>query len=211
MSSRCVGHCCKDFTLPFSPIQVERWKKRLAKGAKPESVATYEETRNPYDFRLKKRGEYSFKYYDLERNDIPYILDMLIFLRTDTQDNATGDGYRGHLYRSRMYHYTCKHFDGKDCTAYEKRPSVCQRHGTNDQRCRYAKCAMRNNQEVHAGLGLRTVNKKKIDRARTGETMGLDESKANRAPETSNEVPLIPKRNGGGSFAEGCGASCGPT
>lgn len=45
-----------------------------------------------------------------------------------------------------QHHYTCRHFDGRDCTIYEQRPYMCREHpvdNTNHGKCTYQGCTFR--------------------------------------------------------------------
>ena len=60
-----------------------------------------------------------------------YVAHMLVFKRMDRQWMADGKKSEDPL-----YHYTCKHFDGKRCGAYADRPHMC-REFPSDRVCPY--------------------------------------------------------------------------
>ena len=45
------------------------------------------------------------------------------------------------------YFYTCKHFDGTNCTAYEKRPNMCRLYPYGNA-CKYEGCTMKETPDV---------------------------------------------------------------
>ena len=129
--SRCSGQCCKKFCLPFSPMQAEHFKRQLAIG---KDVVTFE-------------GEYGVARYGVDGQDIDTIVDMIQFIRMDYQSSQDGHARGQSAKRTRrkryerIYHYTCKHFDGKNCTIYEARPQMC-RDFPNGTTCTYRGCTL---------------------------------------------------------------------
>jgi len=66
--SRCTGHCCRDFTLPFSPMELSFMRKQISKGRT----------------RIIKEGGRPHKTivsYDVNNNKISQIANMVIFRR----------------------------------------------------------------------------------------------------------------------------------
>lgn len=121
--NRCTGHCCKDFTLPVSPLEL----KHLSQDAK-----------------IFKKG----KYLDIEQ-----IAEMVIFKGQYESaagrrgiKKIPGDKSRQGRY---VYHYTCKNFDAKNkiCMNYEKRPMMC-RDFPGGRTCPYKGCTMRDESEL---------------------------------------------------------------
>ena len=142
----CSGSCCEHFTFPF----------------------TLDEMANMYQAFLK--DGYAGKWFDRHGNqrnvpnemeEMPHIMDMLIYLGTlpyDDNGKLYNDGWGGEPvtreelkkrigtdYRYdieegilKVPHYTCKHFDkvNKICTDYENRPGFCRRYGPGcDRKC----------------------------------------------------------------------------
>ena len=130
--SRCTGGCCKNFILPFDPMMVENYKRRITAGQK-EII---------YD-----QGRYN-GYFGVISNNLSQVLDMIIYKRTDwynpqyargsKKDKQSRYGSMRNKY-NRNHVYTCKHFDGKNCTIYLERPNICRQHGNNNS-CTYRGC-----------------------------------------------------------------------
>lgn len=134
--SRCTGDCCRDFILPFGPLEVERYKKQIAAGRKS---IMYESL----DYYGGKRMKQSL--WDVAHNQLAQVLDMIIFKRSDWQNPQVRGKSEikkvGAFFRKGQpyHHYTCKHFDGQNCKIYESRPSICRNHGENNT-CQYRDC-----------------------------------------------------------------------
>lgn len=84
------------------------------------------------DFTLK----YSPEEFEAKKNDLQdglQIAGMIVYLgkyaETDMIDNDPSD----------QHHYTCRNFDGKDCTIYDTRPRMCRTYPNGDP-CRYRDC-----------------------------------------------------------------------
>ena len=128
MTSRCTGHCCLTFTLPFSPEQLqdayERWQRQ----------GTAE---------INKAG---LKSVDTKIwQDIWLIAPMVTYLGFFKKPpvkvvNPTDNELLGKPGKGGHY-YSCKHFDRKKkvCTIYEIRPSLCRRYPYG-RGCNYAGC-----------------------------------------------------------------------
>lgn len=123
--SRCMGHCCENFSLPFSPMSIENLKRRIQKGVKHV---------------LYDSGRYAGRYY-VKENQLSMIFDMVIFKQESHQpcQKTRGDSLLGEKSRHR-YHYTCKHYDrvNRVCTVYEDRPPMCRSYGEGS--CNYPGC-----------------------------------------------------------------------
>lgn len=110
---RCTGHCCKNFTLPFSPMEMNFWHKVALRG------------------RRKRWGEDTFK-----------VPPMLNFLYADKLVvNASKTPYQNKSEVAR-YHYSCKNYDDVtgNCKIYETRPSMCSSFNDRGQNCTYRDC-----------------------------------------------------------------------
>jgi Fe-S-cluster containining protein len=118
-AKRCTGHCCEDFSLPVSPMQLQHEGKRA---------------------RLFGKSRFS-------RDEIIKISEMVVFLYEDyTDSNRKGRSKPKNVTLNkascgRVYHYTCKHFDPKtrNCTNYENRPDMCRGYPYGSQ-CTYRGC-----------------------------------------------------------------------
>lgn len=119
--SRCTGHCCKRFYLPLSPADLE-----LACEAQRQKDAgdTVELWR---DFKGDQHGVVGMD------GEIVQIAGMVELVDT-IQKSAITD--------SREHFYTCKNFDGQNCTIYESRPPMCRNYpGYNGEgHCNYPGC-----------------------------------------------------------------------
>lgn len=124
-TSRCTGHCCKDFSLPFSPMELK------------------------HQAELAKRGKGRFF-----PEEILKVADMVVFLFQNWSNSQDGRGLkkgRGSKspFNGPQYHYTCRHFDRAtgNCMNYENRPLMCQNFPYGRD-CRYRGCTRRCEQEV---------------------------------------------------------------
>lgn len=128
--SRCTGHCCEDFTLPVSPMQMAWWKKLIGLGKPPYYMRTVKYRR----WAEGSNGGYKTHYWVEE---IQKIADMVIFIRSDKTCKNNPGKKADHV----LYHYTCKYFDPKtrNCTNYENRPAMCSTFPTSDV-CKYRGC-----------------------------------------------------------------------
>lgn len=94
---RCSGHCCRDFTLPFSPEEV-RMKSLRAQLAPTDSPVGW-------------------------KRDIAMIADMLIFLRVDKNEHHMRAPWRELLYHYTCKNFDPA---TNNCTAYDTRPAMCR-------------------------------------------------------------------------------------
>lgn len=124
-TDRCTGHCCRDFSLRFSPEELMAAYRRWQSGGRGERLT----------MSGAPRG--------VELAEIHLIAPMVVHLghteRTPrlvnpTDDELIGKPVRGHRYR-------CKHWDPKtgDCTIYEIRPLMCRDY-PGRRECSYAAC-----------------------------------------------------------------------
>lgn len=120
---RCSGHCCRDFTLPYSPENLQKF---------------YEEERSKYSKYLKmitnsdKKFEEGLKYFRTNQYLVP---TMVVFLGTLAVD------YNGELMPHDLHHYTCKNLNVEtgDCMDYKHRPEMC-RNFPDRGSCPYKEC-----------------------------------------------------------------------
>lgn len=121
---RCTGHCCRCFTLTHTP----EWIRN--------EIARLRDSRRVVDV--------------FWREDAQKVLDMIVPLGKLTIEERESIVETNHEFQSPEPRecYTCKHFDGTNCTNYENRPDLCRRY-PNGGRCEYAgctaKCAARSN------------------------------------------------------------------
>lgn len=75
------------------------------------------------------------------REDAQKVLDMIIPLGKLTIEEREAIVETNHEFQNPdpQECYTCKHFDGENCTNYENRPDLCRRY-PNSGRCEYAGC-----------------------------------------------------------------------
>lgn len=163
--SRCTGHCCTDFLLPYSPIQIAFWKKWIAKGKRTTNV----------------RGKWNnITKHCKDANNLKQVFDMVRFIRTDfTPPDKEARGLKKNKYKAplnvlsaRFYHYSCKNFDKetKKCTIYEDRPNMCRTHAAYGG-CSYRDCTLRMKPQLVDGNDFdfykknRSVEKIKDERA----------------------------------------------
>jgi Fe-S-cluster containining protein len=118
--ARCTGHCCKDFTLPLSPLELNHQAARA---------------------RLRKSR--------WNPEEILKVADMVIFLRTDNVAPQRPRGQRKvrgtkDQYKTATHHYTCRHHDTAtgNCMNYENRPAMCSGYPYG-RVCQYKACTRR--------------------------------------------------------------------
>ncbi len=177
MGERCTGHCCRVFTLPYDPAGLAEVCNE------PGRVV-----------------------------DGPYIADMVIHLGSGTADDLglapdvrpawAADNRDKDLL---SHWYTCRHFDGNNCTAYETRPSMCKRYPYG-RACEYGACAwpaarcgaVGEGECAPAAVGLEGMHKLPLDwwRAKAPEKHDLpcrdvDIIDVPRPPPTSEEMAAL--------------------
>lgn len=126
--SRCTGHCCKRFYLPFSPTELQR----AAAYSEKYRIPGTNEYKEGWEEGFKNdHGDKVFRFYE----DIEEIAGMAILLEWNNLD-ANGDTVvkRGHWYR-------CDNLDPEtnNCTIYETRPNMCRRYPDSGV-CDYKAC-----------------------------------------------------------------------
>lgn len=148
-TNACLGNCCNNFTLPYSPTEFDRMLKALQEGKE--------------EFVLDS-GRIS---YVANTKDLENIVDMIVFKRVTGIDPASKkrlfrltksemnqsnlqkwlDRYGFKLLPSgqvQQHVYTCRHWskETKLCTNYENRPELCKHHGVGND-CKYIGCTMK--------------------------------------------------------------------
>ena len=136
--SRCSGHCCRDIGLALSPEELRASYMRFV-----ESQGGHLDRHQISAGKMPRNhlgGRSSTTVYE----DIHLIYPMLTFTHQDAvhpdvpeeEVKLFGSGKRESL----VYHYTCKHFDGANCTIYDIRPRMCSGFAADAQGCGYKGC-----------------------------------------------------------------------
>lgn len=117
MGDRCSGHCCRSFSLPFSPADIERMRVALA-------------------------GEEAWPEDLIYPMDAEVLVPMLVYLgehanpphgRLSPELVHPVDGMRYHW-------YTCSHLqENGDCGIYAERPSMCSLYPY-EKGCKWLDC-----------------------------------------------------------------------
>lgn len=112
---RCTGHCCKEFTLPYSPKELRVKYKR------------------EFEDRLRDPTQ-------APNNEIRQIALMIKYLGIT---NTTMDGRKLSKYSEWIYKYTCRNYNPKsgDCRNYENRPRMCSEYPYG-KKCLYPGCTL---------------------------------------------------------------------
>ena len=118
--SRCTGHCCKKFTLPFTPA-----KLRLL-------------------FTGKGDASFDGEVHRYDAKEIQTVFLMSKFLGMSKTDPADGS----ELINS-VPVYTCRNYNEvtNDYNIYDHRPVMCRKY-PNGEKCRYTECT-RTVGEIH--------------------------------------------------------------
>lgn len=140
--SRCTGHCCELFYLPFTPKQIKQVRKLKEK---------------------KERGHITFKKGKaVNANDgglyeIKEIAEMVIPISPSKEKVTATILNQGGYHKD--HYYTCKNFDKetRNCKIYSSRPHMCRNHpvqiyckeeyiaiGTLKERAENGRCEYRN-------------------------------------------------------------------
>lgn len=126
MSARCRGNCCRAFTLPFSPTELQdHAEKQARRDANPG--AGYEGSK---------------------WNEIEQVAGMAVYLGRGWMDADSGDFIsefeglgRGYNMTGARDVYTCRNLrDNGDCGIYETRPKMCRDYPY-EQPCHFSQCA----------------------------------------------------------------------
>lgn len=123
-TDRCTGHCCRDFTLPYTSI------KEMKEVAEKQRLDVIKEMKHEKD--IAKRNKLALGHL---RSDLNLVPDMLIELGGMEFD------CNGNLITHTIYHYTCKHLDEEtgDCKNYKYRPRMCREYPYGRE-CQYKGC-----------------------------------------------------------------------
>lgn len=78
---------------------------------------------------------------ELDDRDLLYIADMLLLMSGDSTMSSAREGEEGHELNVN-HSYTCKYFDGHNCTAYEERPAMCRDYPYGKQ-CTFEGCTLK--------------------------------------------------------------------
>ena len=128
-TDRCTGHCCRCFTIPFAPHELEAAYWRWQKGGTP----------------FESRGQQPMPDY----TDIHLIAPMVTYIgafekppKAAKQINpADVQLLNAGKFGAPVHFYSCKHFDPQKriCTIYSMRPMMCSAY-PNGKPCNYAGC-----------------------------------------------------------------------
>ncbi|MDQ7818704.1 MAG: YkgJ family cysteine cluster protein [Melioribacteraceae bacterium] len=135
--SRCTGHCCKDFTLAYSPEELKKeFDETLSKNRKILKQIKDRE----------KRYDETISYM---KSDIYLVPQMVIHLAS-IEVNCNGE-----LHPLTLHHYTCTNHDPVtgNCKIYEARPRMCSNFPYYDHpngECPYKGCTMKYEKEVNS-------------------------------------------------------------
>lgn len=111
--TRCTGLCCQRFPLSIdypSPASVVLDYLRLGVHPDHDTKVTFGVW--GMDFSL------CVNFSKVDFADGNFILDMLLPIEGPVTSDSLAYGF-----------FTCRHFDGKNCTVYETRPDMCIRYG----------------------------------------------------------------------------------
>ncbi len=142
--SRCTGHCCQSFTLPWcdGPRDLERKKADLAeKMKKPlEGFETGEDDKDAayiYDMLIHLGKGEEFVLKTIER-ELPRNRKWLSEL--SAEDRAAAEERMSKANENQSW-WTCRHYDKEsgNCSDYENRPSMCRKY-PNGSGCVFADC-----------------------------------------------------------------------
>lgn len=128
-TERCTGHCCRRFSLPIPWMKVKMIKKAIARGI--QDIPT---------------GK-PFRTWNIASEDFQKTMDMLIPLGEFREEVQFQRGHRSRKNEERQYHYTCRHYDGRNCTIYESRPAMCRNY-PDGRKCQYRGCTRRTEEET---------------------------------------------------------------
>lgn len=130
-TDRCTGNCCRCFTIPYSPheVQASYWAW-LRGGAQVSQMGS---DNSPI------------------LQDIHILAPMLVYLglfdrhpKQAKQINPMDEVLLRGRFDVQRHFYRCKHFDEKEkiCTIYEMRPVMCRSY-PNGRPCNYSGCTWR--------------------------------------------------------------------
>lgn len=186
MTDSCSGHCCRNFTLPFSPAELKasyRAVAALSQGLK----------KGPNDRVLK---------------DMEVWWPHLIYKGYHPRD-ANGDPSK-----VMQHHYTCALFDTQYglCKAYEHRPEACRTY-PNSVACAHHECTWRPAKEgrVQRNGDIVTMEKLKGRIKKLDAQEGIDEGCVRRRKVSSANTMAgrAERKKGGGDRLRGLDGGCG--
>lgn len=124
-TTRCTGHCCEAFTLPFPPEHLRE---------------LYIMSRDHLEGRVHLRMNDDLQLHEPRLiEDIHLIYPMVSYLGHIPTPMAGVEPPSNP--EARAHYYTCKHFDrvSRNCTIYEIRPGMCRSYPYSSD-CNYAAC-----------------------------------------------------------------------
>lgn len=119
--SRCSGHCCRSFSIPYSPEDIEVYKANIDEAGNyaPEFLLA-----NPV------LGE-----------DMNVIAPMLVYIGQNLRVADLRARPRSGEERLDGHWYTCRHLaENGDCGIYERRPRMCSQYPYKLEECPWADC-----------------------------------------------------------------------
>ena len=134
-SNRCQGHCCHIISLPVGPDVLRMVRRRYNK---------YQRTGKwPREAGNDNAPAYRISDGDIETTRM---LKWVRFGKADLQGCRSLLPREGGWVDGSRHEYTCKHFDGTNCTNYEGRPNMCRDYpagykGAFNNPCDRAACA----------------------------------------------------------------------
>lgn len=114
---RCTGHCCAAFSLPELIF-----RKDLRKFIAFWSCLDY--MPDEVD-QIRLTGQYPhISVVGTSMYDLAMIIDMIMPLDLNDPPSL----------------FTCRHFNGRNCTIYDDRPVMCSKYGTSESPCDHYAC-----------------------------------------------------------------------
>lgn len=118
MGDRCSGNCCREFSLPFTPAELAAkafWAFALGEGPLGDPI-TY-----------------------LHGIELSKIAQLAVFVRMCKPGDPNPAGSPNTTGANHPV-YTCRHFDGANCTVYNERPNMCRDYPYG-QPCEHSSCS----------------------------------------------------------------------
>ena len=132
---RCTGHCCKAFQIGGLSIEELRleydyWLRGQTEGPPLEMSGNLERD----NFRRQAR--------ERVRADIHVVYPMLVPLGKVKKNPLAlvDDPVRIPEDFEGVHMFTCKHYQGGNCTIYDVRPLMCKSYGLREKSCEYLDC-----------------------------------------------------------------------
>lgn len=134
MADRCTGHCCREFPLPFDPATL-KWMARKARRSQAAGQKTIGSMGPISNLPASCGGRAVRRQYpsDMSVEQLLKVTDMVVFRRfgpvsEERRKTLHVDQIRPESMNKPMSYYTCRHFDGANCTNYDDRPTMCSKY-----------------------------------------------------------------------------------